>query len=180
MKAKDLTLGGVCVALTLIFLYFTLIFKTNTLTLLTLASFVVPLALMRGNLKTALLVYISSTLLAFLLLPINVSLLYGLFFGIYGLIKYFIERSQHLAVELFLKLLFFNLVGAVFILFFKAFIDPLLLEKPLLLISRYLPQLSIPLKWTILLLSFQGVFLVFDYALTLLIDYYQQHLSRIR
>ncbi len=180
MKAKDLTLGGICVALTLILLYFTLIFKTNTLTLLTLASFVVPLALMRGNLRTALLIYISSTLLAFLLLPINVSLLYGLFFGIYGIIKYFIERFHNLGVEIVLKLLFFNLIGALFILFFKAFVDPLLLEKPLLLIARYLPQLSITLKWTILFISFQGIFLVFDYALTLLIDYYQQHFSRIR
>ena len=49
---------------------------------------------------TFLLVYIVSSLLCLLLMPPNISTLYILFFGIYGLLKYFIEKLNHLFLPL--------------------------------------------------------------------------------
>ena len=59
MTTKQLVTGALLSALTLVALYFTFLLPTNTLTLLTIASVMVPIALIRGNVKTSLLVYIT-------------------------------------------------------------------------------------------------------------------------
>ena len=92
-KALNITTGGILIALTLVVLYLTAIISVNTLTLLTIASVFVPIALMRCNLKTAIVVYIGASLLSFLLVPLNISIMYILFFGIYGIIKYLAEKK---------------------------------------------------------------------------------------
>ena len=82
MTTKQLVTGALLSALTLVALYFTFLLPTNTLTLLTIASVMVPIALIRGNVKTSLLVYITSSILCLILMPLNISVLYILFFGI--------------------------------------------------------------------------------------------------
>ncbi|MDF2879193.1 MAG: hypothetical protein K0S30_2289 [Clostridia bacterium] len=175
MQAKELTLGGILTALTLIALYLTIIFKTNTLTLLTLASFMVPLGLIRGTLKTACLIYISSSLLCFLIVPINTALLYSLFFGLYGIIKYFIEKINHLYVELFLKLIFFNMLFFITLTLFQNLLGIHLFDPINQIISSYWPTFPKTVGFTSLWTISQVVFVLFDYALTLLIDYYMNH-----
>jgi hypothetical protein len=175
LQAKDLTLGGILTALTLIALYLTIIFKTNTLTLLTLASFMVPLGLIRGTLKTACLIYISSSLLCFLVVPLNIALLYSLFFGLYGIVKYFIEKINHLYLELFLKLIFFNMIFFITLTLFQNLLGIHLFDSISQLIASYWPSLPKTVGFTSLWTISQVAFLLFDYALTLLIDYYINH-----
>ena len=76
MKAKDIALGGILVALTTIVLYSTSILPISTLAILTIASALIPVCIIRSNIKTSIFVYISSSLIAFFLVPINISFLY--------------------------------------------------------------------------------------------------------
>lgn len=179
MSAKNMALGGVLTALTLVILYLTLLIPTNTLTLLTLASFMVPVALMKGSIKTSIMVYVSSSILSLLLLPFNIALLYIVFFGCYGIIKYFIERLDHLPLEWLLKLIFFNIIFFISLQVILTFIDPKTFSGLEILISKYLPGVPYA-NWIVLWFLGQCAFGIFDYALTLLIDFYYTHFSKIQ
>ena len=156
MKAKEITLSAALIALTIIILYLNLLLPISTLSILTLASLLVPIALMRGSMKSAILVYVASSIIGFFILPINIIILYILFFGIYGIVKYYIEKINKLPLELLLKLIFFNIIFFIPFFIFKSFI------------AIEITKLPIWLFWIIA----QIVFLVFDYALTLLISLY--------
>ena len=54
MNARDMALGGVLVALTSIILYMTSVIPTSTLTILTISSALIPICIIRSNVKTAL------------------------------------------------------------------------------------------------------------------------------
>lgn len=173
-----MALGGLLTALTFIILYLTLLIPTNTLTLFTLASFMVPIALIRSNLKTALLVYISSSLLSVIILPINISLMYITFFGCYGIIKSLIERLDRLTLEWILKLIFFNIIFIICFNMIQVLLGPNFFDTLKNLATRLMP--SLPNGYLILLwLAGQFGFIVFDYALTLLIDMYFKYFDRI-
>ena len=109
MKARDIALGGILVALTTIVLYATSILPISTLAILTIASALIPVCIIRSNIQTSIFVYISSSLIAFFLVPINISFLYFIFFGVYGIVKYFIERIRKEKLEILFKIVFFNI-----------------------------------------------------------------------
>ena len=73
MNARDMALGGVLVALTSIILYMTSVIPTSTLTILTIASALIPICIIRSNVKTAIFVYFASSLISFFLVKINIS-----------------------------------------------------------------------------------------------------------
>lgn len=156
MKAKDLTLGGILIALTLLILYSSSILPISTLTILTLSSCLIPISIIRSSVKTGFLIYIGSTILGFFIIPINIIVYYGLFFGIYGIIKYYIERLKKLSIEIILKLITFNIIFILILIIVKLFLGTVVINIPL---------------WLLWLLA-QPVFLLFDYALTLIIGYY--------
>ncbi|GAB6167867.1 hypothetical protein JCM1393_03270 [Clostridium carnis] len=162
MKARDITQSGILIALTLIILYSTSLIPISTLSVLTLASCLVPIAIMRSSIKNGFLVYIASTLIGFLFIPINIIIFYGLFFGIYGIIKFYIEKINKLPLEIALKLIFFNLIFFIIFLLLNNFIKINFTVIPL---------------WIICLLA-QPVFLIFDYALTLIISVYLEKIHR--
>lgn len=177
MSSKNIALGGILTALTLVLLYLTLFIPTNTLTLLTLASFMVPVAIIRGNIKTALLVYISSSLLGLIFVP-SFAWLYIIFFGCYGIIKYLIERLDRFTLEWLLKIAFFNVILLTFFQTFIALFDPTFIERITAIGSKVLPQvpsIAIILLW----LAAQLVFMIFDYALTLLVDLYYKYFGKL-
>ena len=69
--------------------------------------------------KLGLLVYICSGIGSLLFAPLNISLLYILFFGSYGLVKGFIERLNKTFIEIVLKLVFFNISFAICLFLMK-------------------------------------------------------------
>ena len=73
MKARDIALGGILVALTTIVLYATSILPISTLAILTIASALIPVCIIRSNIQTSIFVYISSSLIAFFLVPIRLK-----------------------------------------------------------------------------------------------------------
>lgn len=163
MKAKDITLGGIVVALSIVTLYFTNILPANTLALLGIASCFIPVVIMRSNIKTAIFVYLSTTIISFFLIPINYVLMYGMFFGIYGIVKYFIEKLNKMPLEIALKLVFFNIMLLLGIFVMNSFLGNL--------------QINIPI-W-ILFIAAQAIFLVYDYALTGIISFYLNRFHKL-
>ena len=157
MKSKSIAESGLFVALTLAILYLAAYLPVSTITILTAVSCIIPIAMIRNDIKYSFLIYIASSILSFLLIPIKISLSYILFFGLYGIIKHYIEKINNLYVEIPLKLLSFNII-----LFSSYFV----LNSLIINISN----INIPL-WS-LFLAAQIVFLIYDYALTLIITMY--------
>ncbi|MBS5949808.1 MAG: hypothetical protein KIC47_05735 [Clostridium sp.] len=162
MKAKELTVSAALTALTIVILYLNLLLPISTISILTLASALIPVALIRGSIKSSILVYISSSLIGFFILPINIILLYVLFFGIYGIVKYFIEKINKLPIEIILKIIFFNIILVLSIFVFNSIVAIEITKLPIYL----------------LFIVAQPVFLIYDYALSLLISFYLDRIHK--
>lgn len=161
MKTKDVALGGVLLALSLATLFIASFIPGVELSLFALSSFYIIIMVIRTSAKGGWIFYAASFLLAFLLIPNKIALIpYGMFFGIYGLIKYYIERIEKQTAEVLLKLLFFNgSWGISFYIFKDVFLGNIKLPD-------YSPA--------VLVIGIQVLFLFYDYILTLLIGFYQK------
>ena len=123
MKSKYIAESGVLIALTLVILFSTSIFSISTLSILTVASCLIPVAIIRTSIKNAILVYIASSILSFILIPTNIAIYYTLFFGIYGIIKHIIEKVRNIPLEILLKLISFNVLLGITYLITKSFLS---------------------------------------------------------
>ncbi|MBE6063606.1 MAG: hypothetical protein E7207_08690 [Clostridium butyricum] len=161
MKAKHIAESGILTALTLIVLYAASIIPVSKLTVLTIASCIVPIGLIRTSVKNSILIYAASSILSLFLIPINTALSYILFFGIYGLIKYYIEKIKNLPLEILLKLICFNILFS--IIYFIA--------KNIIVL-----QSSFPILLIIFIAQF--LFLLYDYTLSVVINYFYEEIHK--
>lgn len=162
MKAKYIAQNGIMIALTIAILYATSILPISTLSILTVASCLIPISIIRTSIKNTFFVYIAASLLSFFLVPINIALYYTLFFGIYGIIKYFSEKIRNIPLELFLKLISFNIL--LIIIYFIT----------INLLGNFVINYPLYLVWV----AAQIIFLVYDYALTLIISFYLNRIHK--
>lgn len=178
MKAKDIALGGILVALTTMVLYSTSILPISTLVILTIASSLVPVCIIRSNIKTSIFVYISSSLIAFFLVKINIAFLYFIFFGVYGIIKYFIERIRKEKIEIVLKLIVFNTAFIIGFIIMQNILGINLISGLEVLISRFFDISSKTIASIILWIVAQPIFLIYDYAMTMIITFYMERIHK--
>lgn len=156
MKSKHIAESGILIAFTLAVLYATSIIPISTLSVLTIASCLIPICIIRTTIKNGFLVYVASSLLSLFIIPINISISYIFFFGIYGIIKYYIEKIHKLHYEILLKLFIFNILALIAYFIISNFISNIILSYPLYLIF----------------ILAQIIFIIYDYALTLIISIY--------
>lgn len=156
MKSKYIAENGITVALILVVLYAASILPISTLSILTVASCLIPISIIRTSIRNTILVYVASSLASFFLISTNIALYYTLFFGIYGIIKYFAEKLKNIPLELILKLIGFNILLTIIYFVAVNFLG--------------LPSINYPL-YLIWVVS-QAAFLIYDYALTLIISFY--------
>lgn len=161
MKAKDIALGGILTSISIIILYLSSIIPINTLTLLTLTSCLIAIAIIHSSIKLGGLVYTTTSIIGFLILPTNIIISYILFFGLYSIIKNFIEKSKNIVKEIILKLISFNIL---FIIGYTVF-------------SSFIGDINLSISPIIFIILAEIGFLIYDYALTLIITFY---LSRIK
>lgn len=178
MKAKDIALGGILVALTTIVLYTTSILPISTLAILTIASALIPVCIIRSNIQTSIFVYISSSLIAFFLVPINISFLYFVFFGVYGIIKYFIERIRKEKLEIVLKLVFFNIAFIIGFIIMQNVLGINIIAGLEVLMSRFFNTSGRTIASIILWIVAQPIFLIYDYAMTMIITFYMERIHK--
>jgi hypothetical protein len=156
IKASYISKGGLFTAFGVICVYLSTILPVNKLYLLAIASCMIPLSVVTTNIKNALVVYAATSILSLLICGIKIQILFYItFFGLYGAIKYYIEKIRRIYIEFILKFIFFNI--AMFSMFFiYKFFFPNILK---LNISIYL-----------IIIGGQFAFIIYDYVLTLFIN----------
>lgn len=163
-NASRVALGGVLAALSLLLLYLAAMLPSGRIGMVAVAGLVLAAGVVSGGLATGFLCYSATGILAFLLIPDKgCALLYAVFFGLYPMVKSLIERLRKLPAEFLLKLVFFNIVLAILLFGFSAFLFPMIPE----FLHKTLP----------IFLVGNVVFLIYDYGFSKLITYYA---SRIR
>jgi hypothetical protein len=163
--SKRIAYGGILSALTFIMIYFAGIMPTGRLALYAASSLPIAFMLIEFGTAAAVSVYIICSTLSYILLGnIGGMLPYVLFFGYYGIAKFYIERVRKPILEILLKLLLFN-----FILAFSYFVyvNLFALDLPINSIS------NINLWVTLVVIGLQFAFIIYDYIFTRIIVIYE-------
>ncbi|MDP4089573.1 MAG: hypothetical protein Q8930_09930 [Bacillota bacterium] len=156
-KTMNIARGGLLAALTVLLIYMTNIVPTSRLTLLTVASAVIPYSILTTGARNSFIVYGAASALSLLLVGFrSATVAYVIFFGLYGFVKYYVEAINKIPYEIVLKLVYFNVsLFAIYMLYSTLFTDSISDKLPIYLIIA----------------GAQAVFFIYDYALTILISY---------
>lgn len=157
-KSRTVALGGIFSAICIISLYMAVYLPTNRLFFYSLSSIFVSFLIIESSVKGGWLFYAATSALSMLLIPNKISLIpYLIFFGTYGIVKYYIETIKNLPLEILLKGIFFLASEAIlYILYTKVF-------------GRLISS-EIPVYWVFG--AFVLIFYVYDYVYTKMISYY--------
>lgn len=164
-KTFQLAAGGICLALTMAFLLGASFVPGMELTLYALSSVFIAVMIIETGLKGGVILYAAAVILGALLIPNKLAILpYACVFGIYGIVKYEIEKIKTPIVQILLKIIFFGGVLAVFLFFFEE----------LIMGSIALPDYS----KTLLLAGGIVMLMLYDFIYTLLIALYRKRIQR--
>jgi hypothetical protein len=164
-SSRRLAFMGILAALAVITLFLATILPTNRISLYVLSSFFVSIVIIEYGVRNGWLFYIASSLLALLIVQNKLRLVpYIIFFGLYGIIKYYIEKLNNMFLELVLKLIYFNV--CLFTAYY--FVKEILLGGI---------EIKYPLWVAAIIL--QVIFIVYDYVYSRFILYYRQKLRNI-
>jgi hypothetical protein len=161
-KVKSITLSGILLAFTVICVFLAASLPTSRLSLYSVSSLFIVVIIIEFGTKSAWAFYLASSILSVVLIPRLEVIPFVVFFGLYGLIKLYIERLHSRVLEYMLKLVYFNLCLVLGLLFLKE----LILDGT---------NLSVPIYITAALL--EVVFIVYDYVYTLFIRFYVTRLK---
>lgn len=162
---KKLSISGIMLALVTVFLLLANILSTSRIALYALCSFIVSVIVIEYGIKAGWAFYFASCILSLIIVPEKLELaVYIIFFGIYAIVKYYIEKLNNIALEYILKYVFFN--GVLILLF---------------IMVKYIFTLILDVKfpWAVIVLALEAAFLVYDYVYTLFIQYYRTKLKTI-
>ena len=114
-------MGGIFLALTLIFLFAASFVPGVELTLFACASFFTAFMLLETGAGGAVLLYAAASILGFFLLPNKLAIIpYVFLFGYYGILKYYIEKLHSAAAQIACKAILFAGLLTAGLLGFKA------------------------------------------------------------
>lgn len=164
-SAKKIAVNGILIALTVIVLFLATVLPTSRLSLYALSSFFTAVVIIELGPKNGWLFYISSCILALIIIPNKLGILpYAFFFGMYGLVKFHVERLNRIIIEYILKVAYFNACLVLAILFIKEF---------------FLASVKVEFPWWVVIVVLEIVFIVYDYAYTLFVRYYREKIKRL-
>jgi hypothetical protein len=163
LNTRKIALNGILGALAVICLLLATILPNNRLSFYALSSFFIAISIIESGIKAGWLFYAATSLLSLIIVPEKLGLVpYVIFFGIYGLVKYFIEKLGKLAVEYVLKFLYFNVCTGI----------------ALVSVSKLFGyNLTAKLPWWLLIIALEIVFFIYDFVYTLFINYYRDKLK---
>ena len=158
-KTFKLALGGICLALTLIFMFAGSIAPGIELTLFAISSLFVAVMIIESGIGSGILLYIAAVILGLILIPNKVALIpYAFLFGYYGIFKYLIEKLSSGTSQLIIKIIFFAAILSIGLLGFKE----------LLFETVDIPNFPV----AVLILGGTLFMLLYDYIYTLAINMY--------
>ncbi|MEA4923217.1 MAG: hypothetical protein VB031_07590 [Eubacteriaceae bacterium] len=164
-KTYRIALGGICLALSAVSLYFASFIPGVELTMYALSSVFVCVAVAETGVKGGLLVYVGSAVLGFLLMPGKLGVLpYLCFFGIYPVLKLFAEKIKNRPLQMAVKLIFFAVIVFITYGLFR---------------SIFFANIKLPDFGKIGLIVFALVmFLLYDFILTGVVAFYRRRIRR--
>lgn len=156
MKAREISYAGVMEALSIIFLFLASVLPKGNSLFYILSSVCVMIIVWLYNIKLGLLVYMTTSLLSFIIVPNKlVTVLYVLIFGLYPVFKAICERGFPIYIEFGLKLLFYNIALIILYFVFK-------------IIMKEIPHFKFGIALTVA--SSEIIFVLYDYLLTLILQ----------
>ena len=159
--SKKIAYGGILLSANAIILMLINIIPMNTIFILGIASLPISMYIMRYGLISGISYYVCLTIISFFVISNKAQwLLFILTFGLYGLVKYIIEKDRHFIIEYLLKILFANIM--MFILYF---------------IAKEFIYININLLTIII---FEFIFLVYDYMYSGFIDYFSSRYLKMK
>lgn len=169
-KRTDTTkmaVSALCLALTVASLIGASLIPGTEMTFYAIAGLFSGVVIMENGLKGGALVYVGALILSFILVPNKLALLpYGLFFGLYGFVKFFAEKIHYAWAQIIVKILFFAVISAGSLYFFKG----------LFLGNIRLPDIST----AFIIIGLVIMFLLYDYIFTLAVNIYRKRIKRER
>lgn len=181
---KKLAYGGILTALSVVFLYIAMVAPSGRIFLLAMSSLPMAVLLLEFDLRTSLLSYVSSSIL-FLIVSGNIKgvLTFALFFGIYPIVKSYIETGvRKVFTEYLFKLVFFNLILVALVFVYSALGIPILeIINSFRLPDSFLastPSLRNSILTLISWVIAQIGFLIYDYAYSLMIRVYIDRIKK--
>lgn len=159
-KSRIVSLGGVFSALCVIFLYLATYIPGNRLFFYSLSSIFVALVIIESGTGVGWLFYGATSVLSLLVIPNKIALIpYLLFFGCYGIVKYYIEWINILPLELIVKGVFFLICQVVlYIVYTRIFIIDIGAKIPIYMVFAI----------------FLIIFYIYDYVYTRVIELYSK------
>lgn len=162
-RVKRITLSGILLAFTVISVFLAATLPTSKLSLYALSSLFMAVIIIEFGTRAGWVFYLASAILSVLLVPRLEVIPFIVFFGVYGLIKLYIERIPGRVIEYVLKLIYFNICLALGLFFLKEIIlGGINLTAPVYIIAAVL----------------ELVFLLYDYIYTLFIRFYGSRLKQ--
>ena len=158
--SKKISYAGILLAINIILLSLLNFIPMNTLFLMALASLSLSIIIMEFGPKTGGVFYLASVILSFIIMSNKIHwVIYSFTFGLYGLIKYIIESDRPMVLEYILKIIFANIVILLTYIILKPFV-----YVPINIFS---------------ILLFEVIFLIYDRAYSMFIEYYNDKLIKI-
>lgn len=157
-SSKRISLGAMISVLSIILLYMTTILPTARIFLVSLASFLAAILIIEAGMRTAMISFISTSLLGLLLVPNKMLMIpYVTFLGYYGIVKSHIESLNNFGLEWVIKIVLFNLA---------------LMLNYILLIQILGISIVLPFSIWLVAIMMQVLFVIYDYVFSLFIAYY--------
>lgn len=163
-KTFKIALGGIYLALTIMFLFGATMIPGIELTLFACSSFFVAFMLLETNVGGAILLYVAASLLGFVTLPNKLAIVPFVFmFGYYGILKYYIEKLHGALPQLVIKVIYFLVAISIGLIgFFKVISS-----------SIHLPNCSS----VALIIAGTAMMIVYDLIYTYIIRFYETRIQ---
>lgn len=163
-NTSKIALGGICLALTAVFMFAGSIVPGIELTLFAVSSLFTAVMIIETGVRGGMLLYAAASILGLIIIPNKLAIIpYAFFFGYYGILKYYIEKFKSRYVQLTVKIVFFAIVLCTGLIGFRE----------LLLGSIHLPDYPV----AILIISGTAMMAVYDYIYTMLINFYMRRIK---
>lgn len=161
-STKKIALNGILGALAVICILLASVLPTNRLSFYALSSFFIAVSIIETGARSGWVFYVATSLLALIIVPDKLGIVpYAVFFGLYGLVKYYMEKLDKIVIEYVLKFIYFNICMGLAILTIRSFFGY---------------ALEVKLPWWLLIVALEVVFFIYDFVYTLFIHYYRDKL----
>lgn len=159
-RATDLAFMGIMLAINQILLYFGGMTNFNETFFLCGASLIIGIVVVEKGIKNGIVFYISSAMMAVVLMPNKLTALgYIFILGLYTIIKYYIEKIENQKKEWIFKTVYFIVLSIV-----TAFLSREIFSQNIVI-------LIIPMVI--------GIMIVYDYAVSVLLSAYMKKFNRL-